>query len=228
METFFLEIREVRKGLWAFFLLVLFGCWLVGQVNPDHMETTDLLLLSNGNHWSLAFIQWNPLIFCFYPMETTDLLLLSSATWDRNIDARKHTSSRRGRQGGNDVYSFRESTTYAVMEATIRKWEIETRWPTRSGNCIPGWNHCTESGCVYHWGEVLLSGCEHAGQGWARVYNKKKRYVTNEWFSLRARRVNVRFLRVLGRGNDCVWSRVFIADLSTISHLNAKLIISTL
>ena len=165
METFFLEIREVRKGLWAFFLLVLFGCWLVGQVNPDHMETTDLLLLSNGNHWSLAFIQWNPLIFCFYPMETTDLLLLSSATWDRNIDARKHTSSRRGRQGGNDVYSFRESTTYAVMEATIRKWEIETRWPTRSGNCIPGWNHCTESGCVYHWGEVLLSGCEHAGQG---------------------------------------------------------------
>ena len=40
------------------------------------------------------------------------------------------------------------------------------------------------------------------------------------------RRVNVRFLRVLGRGKRVfkVSARVFIADLSTISHLNAKLI----
>ena len=43
------------------------------------------------------------------------------------------------------------------------------------------------------------------------------------YYSLRTRRVNVRFFRVLGRGK-----RVFKADLSTISNLNAKLIITTL
>ena len=41
----------------------------------------------------------------------------------------------------------------------------------------------------------------------------------------------MRIVRVLGRGKrickDLVRSRVFIADLSTISHLNARLIIST-
>ena len=41
------------------------------------------------------------------------------------------------------------------------------------------------------------------------------------------------FVHVLGRGKRifkarCVWSRVFRADLSTINHLNAKLITSTL
>ena len=41
------------------------------------------------------------------------------------------------------------------------------------------------------------------------------------------------FSRLVVRGirifkTRCVWSRVLIADLSTISHLNAKLIISTL
>ena len=28
------EIHEVRKGLWAFFSIVLSGCWLAGQANP--------------------------------------------------------------------------------------------------------------------------------------------------------------------------------------------------
>ena len=32
------EIHEVRKGLWAFFLVVLCECWLAEQVNSDHME----------------------------------------------------------------------------------------------------------------------------------------------------------------------------------------------
>ena len=34
------EIHEVRKGMWAsffFFLIVLFECWLAGQVNSDHV-----------------------------------------------------------------------------------------------------------------------------------------------------------------------------------------------
>ena len=34
------EIRKVRKDLWAFFLIVLFGCWLAEQANCDHMETS--------------------------------------------------------------------------------------------------------------------------------------------------------------------------------------------
>ena len=28
--------HEVRKGLWAFFLIVLSGCWLAGRANSDH------------------------------------------------------------------------------------------------------------------------------------------------------------------------------------------------
>ena len=47
-----------------------------------------------------------------------------------------------------------------------------------------------------------------------------------------ARRGNVRFVRVVRRGKRvlrtrCVCSRVFIADLSTLSHLNAKLTLET-
>ena len=37
-QHIFGEIRGVRKGLWAFFLIVRFGCWLAGQANSDHRE----------------------------------------------------------------------------------------------------------------------------------------------------------------------------------------------
>ena len=36
-DTFVWEIHEVRKGMWAFFFIVLFGCWLAGQANSDHV-----------------------------------------------------------------------------------------------------------------------------------------------------------------------------------------------
>ena len=31
------EIYKLRKGLWAFFLIVCFGCWLAGQANSNHV-----------------------------------------------------------------------------------------------------------------------------------------------------------------------------------------------
>ena len=34
------EIHEVRKGLWAFFSIVYFGCWLAEQANSDHVVIT--------------------------------------------------------------------------------------------------------------------------------------------------------------------------------------------
>ena len=36
-DAFFWEIHEMRKGLWAFFLTMIFECWLAEQVNSDHM-----------------------------------------------------------------------------------------------------------------------------------------------------------------------------------------------
>ena len=36
-DAFVWEIREMRKGLWAFFLTMIFECWLAEQVNSDHM-----------------------------------------------------------------------------------------------------------------------------------------------------------------------------------------------
>ena len=34
----FWEIHEVRKGMWFFFFVIaLFGCWLAGQANSDHV-----------------------------------------------------------------------------------------------------------------------------------------------------------------------------------------------
>ena len=39
-DTFCLEIHEVRKGFWAFFLIVLFGCWLAGQTNGEVSDPT--------------------------------------------------------------------------------------------------------------------------------------------------------------------------------------------
>ena len=36
----FFEIHQVRKGLWAFFLDVLFGRWLAEQANSDHVVTS--------------------------------------------------------------------------------------------------------------------------------------------------------------------------------------------
>ena len=33
----FWEIHEMRKGLWAFFLIVLFARWLAEQANSDHV-----------------------------------------------------------------------------------------------------------------------------------------------------------------------------------------------
>ena len=33
------EIYEVRKGLWALFLIVLSGCWLTEQANSNHMDS---------------------------------------------------------------------------------------------------------------------------------------------------------------------------------------------
>ena len=35
------EIHEVLKSWWTFFLIVLFGCWLAGQANSDHVEDYD-------------------------------------------------------------------------------------------------------------------------------------------------------------------------------------------
>ena len=36
-----LEIHQVRKGTWTFFLLiVIFGCWLAEEVNCDHVTTS--------------------------------------------------------------------------------------------------------------------------------------------------------------------------------------------
>ena len=40
------EINGVRKGLWAFFLTVLLGCWLAGQANSDHVVWTSRALVS--------------------------------------------------------------------------------------------------------------------------------------------------------------------------------------
>ena len=34
------EIHEVRKGLWAFFSILYFGCWLAEQANSDHVVIT--------------------------------------------------------------------------------------------------------------------------------------------------------------------------------------------
>ena len=31
------EIYKFRKGLWAFFLDLCFGCWLAGQANSNHV-----------------------------------------------------------------------------------------------------------------------------------------------------------------------------------------------
>ena len=36
-DIFFLEIHQVHKGLWAFFLIVLFECWLAEQTNSHHV-----------------------------------------------------------------------------------------------------------------------------------------------------------------------------------------------
>ena len=36
-DTTVWEIHQVRKGLWAFFLIVLFRCWLARQTNSDHI-----------------------------------------------------------------------------------------------------------------------------------------------------------------------------------------------
>ena len=37
------EIHEVHKGLWAFFLIVISGCWLAGQKKSDHMDKINTL-----------------------------------------------------------------------------------------------------------------------------------------------------------------------------------------
>ena len=37
------EIHEMRKGLWAFFLTVLFGCWLAEQANSGHVGHVEQL-----------------------------------------------------------------------------------------------------------------------------------------------------------------------------------------
>ena len=36
-DTSVCEIHEVRKGLWTFSLILLFGCWLANQANSDHV-----------------------------------------------------------------------------------------------------------------------------------------------------------------------------------------------
>ena len=40
MADIFGEIHEVRKGLWAFFLIVLSGFWLAGQEKSARMDIT--------------------------------------------------------------------------------------------------------------------------------------------------------------------------------------------
>ena len=55
---FFLEIHEVRKGLWAFFLIVLSGCWLAGRADSDHVVGvvfTHILLTRKSQLVSMFF-----------------------------------------------------------------------------------------------------------------------------------------------------------------------------
>ena len=42
----FWEINEVRKGMWDFFFIGLFGCWLAGQTNSDHVGGVNLTEVS--------------------------------------------------------------------------------------------------------------------------------------------------------------------------------------
>ena len=63
MADTFWEIHAVRKGLWAFFLIVLFGCWLAAQtlitwyIHTDHLYSTlhNLLQQVSISWWVIRF-----------------------------------------------------------------------------------------------------------------------------------------------------------------------------
>ena len=81
-DTFVCKIHKARKGLWAFFfLIVLFGCWLAGQANSDHVITSDMPTL-----WWTRVVLFTDTIRCVSLGEEALLVPRKLETFPENTD----------------------------------------------------------------------------------------------------------------------------------------------
>ena len=80
-KTYFGEIHKVCKGLWVFFLIVLFGCWLAEQANSDHMVWCLKNLRVGGGGWAMgSFMPQTLPAKKYYVRQHSSLRLLENPT----------------------------------------------------------------------------------------------------------------------------------------------------